>query len=33
MTTVALDADGRIVEYRPDGSSAVLSDSGTIPEA
>lgn len=32
VTTVALDADGRIVEYRPDGSSAVLPDSGTIPE-
>ncbi len=28
VTTVALDDDGRIVEYRPDGSSAVLSDSG-----
>jgi len=25
VTTVALDDDGRLVEYRPDGSSAVLS--------
>lgn len=24
ITTVALDEDGRIVEYRPDGTSAVL---------
>lgn len=31
VTTVALDADGRIVEYRPDGSSAVLSDSAAMP--
>lgn len=26
ITTVALDDDGRIVEYRPDGTSALNSD-------
>jgi hypothetical protein len=26
ITTVALDDDGRIVEYRPDGTSVVLDD-------
>lgn len=30
LTTVALDDDGRIVEYRPDGTSTVLS--GTLSE-
>lgn len=25
ITTVALDEDGRMVEYRPDGSTTVLS--------
>lgn len=32
LTTVALDDDGRIVEYRPDGTSAVLSEPETMPE-
>lgn len=26
VTTVALDEEGRLVEYRPDGSTARLSD-------
>jgi hypothetical protein len=26
VTTVALDEDGRLVQYRPDGTSTVLSD-------
>ncbi|MEJ7795136.1 MAG: hypothetical protein WKF50_06265 [Nocardioides sp.] len=28
ITTVALDADGRLTQYRPDGSSTPLPDSG-----
>ena len=31
-TTVALDDDGRIVEYRPDGTSAVLTASAAMAE-
>ena len=31
-TTVALDDDGRIVEYRPDGTSAVLTESAAMAE-
>jgi hypothetical protein len=27
ITTVALDADGNVVEHRPDGTSAVLAES------
>ena len=31
-TTVALDDDGRIVEYRPDGTSAVLTEPAAMAE-
>jgi len=31
-TTVALDDDGRIVEYRPDGTSAVLAEPAAMAE-
>ena len=32
VTTVALDDEGRIVEYRPDGTSAVVSEPVAMPE-
>ena len=31
LTTVALDQDGQLVEYRPDGTSSVLSAEPDAP--